>query len=42
VAGVLTALLLLPVILVALADLTTVMHPAPALLAFFNSGAGGL
>lgn len=42
VAGFLPALLLLPVILVALANLTTVMHPAPALLAFFNSGAGGL
>lgn len=42
VAGIFLALLLLPVILVALANLTTAMHPAPALLDFFNSGAGGL
>lgn len=42
VAGVLPALLVPPVLLVAVANLTTVMHPAPALLAFFNSGAGGL
>jgi hypothetical protein len=37
-----TALLLPPVIVVALANLSTVLHPAPALLAFFTSGAGGL
>lgn len=42
VASVLPALLLLAAILVALANLTTLMHPAPALMAFFNSGAGGL
>jgi hypothetical protein len=42
VAGTFPALLLMPVLIVALANLTTVAHPAPALLAFFNSGAGGL
>lgn len=41
-AGILSALLLLPVIVIALANLSTVLHPAPGLLAFFTSGAGGL
>jgi hypothetical protein len=41
-AGVLSALLSLAVIVVAVANLGTATHPAPALLAFFNGGAGGL
>jgi hypothetical protein len=41
-AGVISALLSLAVIAVALANLGTAMHPAPALLAFFNGGTGGL
>lgn len=41
-AGIFPALLLLPVIVVALANLSNVLHPAPGLLAFFTSGAGGL
>jgi hypothetical protein len=41
-AGVISAVLSLAVIAVALANLSTAMHPAPALLAFFNGGAGGL
>jgi hypothetical protein len=42
VAGLLLAVLVLAVIVVALANLSTVLHPAPGLLAFFTSGAGGL
>jgi hypothetical protein len=41
-ASVLSALLSLAVIVVAVANLNTAMHPAPALLAFFTGGAGGL
>ena len=41
-AGVVSALLALAVIVVIVANLGTAMNPAPALLAFFNSGAGGL
>jgi hypothetical protein len=41
-AGVFSALLALAVIVVIVANLGTAMNPAPALLAFFNSGAGGL
>ena len=41
-AGVLPALPLLFVIVVALANLTNWVHPAPGLLAFFSGGAGGL
>jgi hypothetical protein len=41
-AGIYTALLLVPVIVVALANLNNASHPAPGLLAFFTSGAGGL
>jgi hypothetical protein len=41
-AGVFSALLALAVIVVALANLGTAINPAPALLAFFNAGAGGL
>jgi hypothetical protein len=40
--SVLLALLSLAVIVVVLANLSTVMHPAPGLLAFFTGGAGGL
>jgi hypothetical protein len=40
--GVFSALLALAVIVVIVANLGTAMNPAPALLAFFNSGAGGL
>jgi hypothetical protein len=41
-AGVVSAVLSLAVIVVAVANLGNAMHPAPALLAFFNGGAGGL
>jgi hypothetical protein len=41
-AGVLSALLALAVIVVIVANLGTAMNPAPALLAFFNGGTGGL
>jgi hypothetical protein len=41
-AGVLSALLSLAMIVVVVADLGTALHPAPALLAFFNGGAGGV
>jgi hypothetical protein len=41
-AGVSSALLALVVLVVAMANLGTAMHPAPALLAFFNAGPGGL
>jgi len=41
-AGVLSALLALAVIVVAVANLETAMNPAPALLAFFTGGTGGL
>jgi hypothetical protein len=41
-AGILSALLALAVIVVIVADLSTALHPAPALLAFFNGGTGGL
>jgi hypothetical protein len=41
-AGILSALLALAVIVVIVADLNTALHPAPALLAFFNGGTGGL
>jgi hypothetical protein len=41
-AGVSSALLALAVIVIAVANLGTAMHPAPALLAFFNAGAAGL
>jgi hypothetical protein len=41
-ASVLSALLALAVIVVLVANLGTAMNPAPALLAFFTSGAGSL
>jgi hypothetical protein len=41
-AGFSSALLALAVLVIALANLGTAMHPAPALLAFFNAGPGGL
>ena len=41
-AGVSSALLALVVLVIALANLGTALHPAPALLAFFNAGPGGL
>lgn len=41
-ASVCSALLSLAVIVVLVANLGTAMNPAPALLAFFDSGAGGL
>jgi uncharacterized iron-regulated membrane protein len=41
-ASALPALLSLAVIVVVLANLSTVLHPAPGLLAFFTGGAGGL
>jgi hypothetical protein len=41
-ASALSALLSLAVIVVIVADLSTALHPAPALLAFFNGGTDGL
>jgi hypothetical protein len=41
-AAAVSALLALAVIVVAVANLGTAMNPAPALLAFFNGGAGGM
>jgi hypothetical protein len=41
-AGVASALLALAVLVVAAANLGTAMNPAPALLAFFDGGAGGM
>jgi hypothetical protein len=41
-AGVSSALLALVILVIAMANLGTALHPAPALLAFFNAGPGGL
>ena len=41
-AGVSSALVALVILVIAMANLGTALHPAPALLAFFNAGPGGL